>query len=102
MIWCVSSYLSPPPHNCLDPPGARPLQPSTTAAAAQQQGGGGAAGGRPLLAVDMRQLKADEELRRMFGSRVVEEDEDEGGAGSRCVWCVGCCKCWVFGQEWRR
>lgn len=55
------------------------LQPS--AAAAQQQQGGGAAGGRPLLAVDMRQLKADEELRRMFGSRVVDEDEDEGGAG---------------------
>ncbi|KAL4430372.1 hypothetical protein ABPG77_002178 [Micractinium sp. CCAP 211/92] len=47
------------------------------AAGAGQQGG--AAGGRPLLAVDMRQLKAEEELRRMFGTRVLEEEGEEGG-----------------------
>jgi hypothetical protein len=29
----------------------------------------------------MRQLKAEEELKRMFGSKVVEEDDDDGGAG---------------------
>lgn len=43
---------------------------------------GGAAAPRPLLAVDMRQLRADEELRRMFGSRVVDEEDDDGGAGA--------------------
>lgn len=51
------------------------------AAGAGQQGG--AAGGRPLLAVDMRQLKAEEELRRMFGTRVLEEEGEEGGGESR-------------------
>ncbi|KAL4419888.1 hypothetical protein ABPG75_006986 [Micractinium tetrahymenae] len=59
-------------------PAAGVAQPA--AAAAGQQGAAAAAGGgRPLLAVDMRQLKADEELRRMFGSRVLEEEGEEGG-----------------------
>ncbi|EFN53652.1 hypothetical protein CHLNCDRAFT_136380 [Chlorella variabilis] len=61
------------------------LQPSTSAAASSQQAAAGAAaagGSRPLLAVNMRHLKAEEELKRMFGSRVVEEDDEEGGAGA--------------------
>ncbi|GAB4815863.1 hypothetical protein N2152v2_002909 [Parachlorella kessleri] len=34
---------------------------------------------RPLLGVDVRHLRADEELRKMFGARVVEGDEEERG-----------------------
>ena len=60
---------------------ALPLQaaPSTSAAAAEQQRAGAE---RPLLGVDVRNLRADEELRRMFGSRVVEAEEEERGGGA--------------------
>ncbi|KAI3425283.1 hypothetical protein D9Q98_009050 [Chlorella vulgaris] len=62
-----------------------PSDPAAVAPSQQTQAAAGAAAAaadqRPLLAVDVRHLRADEELRRMFGSRVIEEDE-EGGAGA--------------------
>lgn len=77
VLW-MSTLFSGPPLRAMQP-AAGVSQPG--AAAAGQQGA--ASGGRPLLAVDMRQLKADEELRRMFGSRVLEEEDEEGGGEMR-------------------
>ena len=69
------------------------ITPAATVVGAAAAEGVGAPSARPLLGVDMRFLRAEEELKRMFGARVVEEDEDDGGGegveggGSRvCVW----------------
>lgn len=69
-------------------PTMQPAQPSPApgdAAAAASSCGAGASSSarsaeRPLLGVDVRNLSANEELRRMFGSRVLEEDEERGDA----------------------
>ena len=39
--------------------------------------------GPPILAVDPRRLRADEEMRRMFGSRIMRAEERENAAGTR-------------------
>jgi hypothetical protein len=63
--------------------------PSAAAAAAAASSSSAAAAPsapRPLLAVDFRHLRPEEELRRMFGSRVVEAaaaaDDDAAGGGA--------------------
>lgn len=71
-------------------PTLQPVQPSpapgdaaAAAAAASSSGAGTSSSARsaerPLLGVDVRNLSANEELRRMFGSRVLEEEDEERG-----------------------
>ena len=43
---------------------------------------------RPLLAVSARHLKASEELKRMFGSDAIEEDDEAGAAYAGGLWCL--------------
>lgn len=92
---CTCSNLScdhqptrPPLLAC--PTTTQPAQPSpgpgdaaVAAAAPPSSGAGGSSGARgaeqPLLGVDVRNLSANEELRRMFGSRVLEEEDEERG-----------------------
>lgn len=52
---------------------------------------------RPLLAVSGRHLKASEELKRMFGSDAIEEDDEAGAAyAGRLRWFLWCLErsCW--------
>ena len=46
---------------------------------------------RPLLAVSARHLKASEELKRMFGSDAIEEDDEAGAAYAGRLWCLSGC-----------
>ena len=46
----------------------------------------------PLLSIDPRKLRADEELRRIFGSRVMRAEERDAAAGAT----FSALTCWVF------
>ena len=63
-------------HACVDAQGNTDLAPSSGLAAAA-----GKDEGPPLLAVDPRKLRADEEMQRIFGSRLMRAEERENAAG---------------------
>ena len=45
----------------------------------------------PLLNIDPRKLRADEELRRIFGSRVMRAEERDAAAGAAACLLVMLC-----------
>ncbi len=63
---------------------------SAGAAANGQQQKAHEAAEPPLLALDPRKLRGEEEMRRIFGARILREEERDNAGGDIYLWsCIG-------------